>query len=178
MEFNLRQMATEAIHHPVENLELLRKLAEPLGYSALKTWYGELNPNLKSRPTQAHLPPADKHPGYNVRFIGGYIRDSLSLTFVKDLEPQEKVTIRARKNYISPKKFEELDLLGTSDLAWKRGVGSSFDLIARKSRHKSSNDPSIATVESAQLLTPHDAEISLQKIALLIVDTPIDLKVA
>lgn len=163
-------MASETIHHPVENLELLRRLAEPLGYSSLKTWFGELDPSLKPKPSLAHIPKSETHPEYNVRFLGGYIRDCLSLAFVETESPQEKITIRARKEYKGPRspEIEELDFLGTSELAWKRGIGSSFDLVARGTRYRNTYDPKIVTVESAQALTPHIAEVSLQKIALLI----------
>ncbi len=172
-------MATEAIHHPVENLELLRKLAEPLGYGALSTWFRELHPSLLVSPNNASIPQSDTQPGYNVRHTSGYFRDCLSIAFTEAESPQEKVTIRARKQYMG-RGFQdkELDLLGTSELAWKRGVGSSLDLIAKGFSYKSTKQPSIATVESGHLITPHDAEISLQKIALLIVDTPADLRVA
>lgn len=167
-------MATETIHHPVENLDLLRRLAEPLGYSSLKTWFGQLDPSLKPRPSYANLPESDTHPEYGVRFIGGYIRGCASLSFIETVSPQEKVTIRARKDYVGSRdpKIEELDFLGTSELAWKRGVGNSFDLVARGTRYRNTYDPKIATVESAQALTPHTAEVSLQKIALLVVDPP------
>ena len=172
-------MATEAIHHPVENLELLRKLAEPLGYGALSTWFRELHPSLLISPNNASIPQSDTQPGYNVRHTSGYFRDCLTLAFTEAESPQDKITLRARKQYMGRGfSHQEVDLLGTSELAWKRGVGSSLDLIARGFQYKTTKNPSIVTVESGSPINPHDAEISLQKIALLIVDTPVDLKAA
>ncbi len=172
-------MATEAIHHPVENLELLRKLAEPLGYGALNTWFHELNPSLLISPNNASIPQSDTQPGYNVRRTSGYFRDCLTLAFTEAESAQDKITVRARKQYMGRGfNHKEVDLLGTSELAWKRGVGSSLDLIARGFQYKTTKNPSIVTVESGHPITPHDAEISLQKIALLIVDTPVGLKAA
>lgn len=167
-------MSIETLRYPVENLELLRKLAEPLAYSALKKWFNNLDPSQKISPNYASIPLLKDLPGQSVRMTSGYMRPTASLAFTNTEAPEEKVTIRGRQHIVGKTihDVEDLDLLGTRELVWKKGIGNSLNLVPRGLQLRCTYEPNIVTVESAQALTPHTAEVSLQKIALLIVDTP------
>lgn len=162
-------MIAEGIKYPVEDLALLRRLATPLGYTGLKAWFDTIDPSLKLSPSRAIIPKTDTLPEQAVRRTGGYFRSLVSLGFTNTETPEERVTIRGRQHKVGQTihDFEDLDLLGTEQLMWKKGVGNSLNLIPRGFKLNCSYEPSIVTVESAQALTPTTAERLLHRTALL-----------
>lgn len=162
-------MSSEAPRYPVDDLAIMRRLAKPLGYSGLKAWFDTIDPSLKLSPSRAIIPKTDNLPEQDVRHIGGYFRSLVSLGFTNTETPGERVTIRGRQHKVGQTihDVEDLDLLGTEQLMWKKGVGNSLNLVPRGFKLNCSYEPSIVTVESAKALTPITAERLLQRTALL-----------